>query len=150
MRIALAALPLSLAACTAPEEAPQAPASDAATPAPQPGEPAPGTQGSVETLDGYWRLGGLDGGDLTGIALTGTRDTLYWEPPCAGFSLDYRIEGNRISFAGERPGLVCEIGYPGELEAVFDALRAAKTIERTPSNGIRIAGGGRSVTLYSQ
>ncbi len=160
MRSLIAALVLPLAACAAPDEPPPNsnridPANSAAH-AGASGEtfPAPSSGGepmaAVETLEGHWRLGGLDGGDLTGIALTGTGSTLYWEPTCAGFSLDYRIEGNTIAFTGERPGIVCRIGYPRELEAIFAALRAAKTIERTASNGIRLAGGGHSVTLYSQ
>lgn len=116
---------------------------------------------SVASLEGAWRVAGIDGQPLDepfGLALTGDADKLWWEPRCAGMARSYRIDANTISFGSLEPRRapgsptppVCAIGLPPRLSEVFRALDAARTIERTPENGIRIAGGGPSLLLFSQ
>ena len=46
--------------------------------------------------------------------------------------------------------VICTIPPPPGVTEVMEALRVADKVERTPENGVRISGGGRSVTLFSQ
>jgi len=115
----------------------------------------------VASLAGEWRVAGIDGASFDepyGLALSGDEGELWWNPKCAGMWRTYRISDSRIAFAfpeqlrrpdGSTPP-VCTIGLPSRLPEVFRALDAAETITRTPSNGILIAGGGHSVTLFTQ
>ena len=125
------------------------PASDSTGPAP------------VSSLAGAWRVAAIDGrslDQLSGLALVGDEDKLWWEPGCAGMVRRYRISGRTLSVgplrppppAGSPPQPVCAIGLPPRLDEVFSALEAATTVTRTAENGILIAGGGRSLTLFSQ
>ena len=106
-------------------------------------------------LSGYWRVAELDGAAIDGghaITLKANHEQIWWEPACAGQSESYRITGSRFETISydDGPTMVCDIGYPDALPRVFSALRAADTIARTPDNGVRISGKGRSVTLFSQ
>lgn len=160
-----------LAACN-PVEQP-APTSDAVQPdasrtdpdAPQPQATASPVDAPT-TLTGEWRLAGLDGEDFDepyGIALSADEDEIWWSPRCAGQSLRYRIEDGSFEVIppppppppepGAEPGppvAVCAIGLPERLPEVMNAIRAAQRIERTPQNGVRLSGRGRSVTLFGQ
>lgn len=113
------------------------------------------TVDQVATLDGHWRVAGIDGAEVQGeyaIALTGDERAIWWEPRCAGQSVDYTIDGTSFS-ATDTNGpdqIVCDIGFPAELDQLWSAMTAADTIERTPENGISISGNGRSVLLFSQ
>ena len=106
-------------------------------------------------LSGYWRVAELDGAAIDGgyaITLKADHEQIWWEPACAGQSESYRITSNRFETISydDGPTMVCDIGYPDALPRIFSALRAADTIARTPDNGVRISGKGRSVTLFSQ
>lgn len=146
--LALAAI--LLAGC-APTGTPPAPAAEeaAAAPVALPHPPA-------VDLAGQWRVAGIDGEPFDrpyGIALTADAQRLWWEPVCARQGRDYAISGNAFSAippASEPPQPVCDIAFPAELAQIWSALDAADRIERTAANGVRIAGGGRSVTLFSQ
>lgn len=147
-----------LAGCEAPDSASSATATSGPEAAAEAGS-APAA--AVASLAGEWRVAGIDGESLDepyGIALRGDEGNLWWEPECAAQWRAYRIAGSRIEFSvparflprdGTTPP-VCAIGLPPRLPDVMRALDAAETIERTPQNGILIAGGGRSVTLFSQ
>ena len=136
---------LLIAACSPPQEPPSPVAAQV------PAEPID----QVATLDGHWRVAGMDGAEVQGqyaIALTGDERAIWWEPRCAGQSVDYTIDGT--SFSATDPNgpdqIVCDIGFPEELDQLWSAMLAADTIERTPENGISISGNGRSVLLFSQ
>ena len=151
----------ALAACqVAPPDAP-APetAPGAAAPAPTSGPEAT----RVVSLEGEWRVAGIDGAELNapyGIELTGSAQELWWEPRCARVARSYRIDGLAVSFgpplgsppasANAPPPPVCAIGLPPRMGDVTRALDAATTIGRTASNGIEISGGGHSLVLFSQ
>lgn len=116
-------------------------------------------QRTVDTLAGEWRVAGIDDAPFNesyGIALSASGTELSWSPSCAKHSRRYTIEGRSITFtpvAEANPGrdaAACLPGGPKRLADVERALDAATTIERTPSNGIRIAGGGHSLLLFSQ
>lgn len=123
------------------------------------------------TLEGAYRVAATDGAPFDepyGLALGANDREIWWSPRCAGHAIAYRIEGERfLATAPEPPPspppppaadepppppppLICGIAPPPRLSEVVDALLAAERIERTPENGIRISGGGRSVTLFSQ
>lgn len=124
--------------------------------------PAPAPAPAPKTLEGAWRVAGIDGASLDepyGIALTADSGEIWWEPRCAGMVLGYTIAGNDFSTgsrtstppaASSTPAPVCTVALPPRLHEVTRALRAADRIEITPSNGILISGGGHSLTLYSQ
>jgi hypothetical protein len=151
---------LALAACqrTAPVTADDAaPASSVPTP-PEKADPQPA---GVATLEGHWRVAGIDGKSLdepVAIALTASDRQIWWEPRCAGMARNYRIEGGTIRFTstlpprapGEPTPPVCAIGLPPRLGDVFRALDEANGIVRLPSNGIRIAGPKHDVTIFAQ
>ncbi|WP_340588658.1 hypothetical protein [Erythrobacter alti] len=150
---------LVLVACQ-PEQA----AEPAPTSASQTDEPpeTPVAVPAPETLAGGWRVAGIDGESLDepyGLALMADEEEIWWEPRCAGMILSYSIEGNAFSTgprtgeppaSNSTPAPVCAIGLPPRLHDVSSALQLAERIELTPSNGVRISGGGRSVLLYSQ
>lgn len=119
----------------------------------------PATADAPATLAGEWRVAGIDGEPFDepyGIALSADRDEIWWEPRCARMELAYRISGTRFAVvppAGSRPSAplpVCKIAPPPRLAEVMDAIRAADRIERTPQNGVRLSGHGRSLTLFGQ
>lgn len=123
----------------------------------------------VGTLEGEWRVAGIDGGDLNegyGLALSANVEEMWWNPRCAGMIRKYRIQGFGFSTrpatqSGRAipvidnevpppPPVVCAIGLPPRLPEVMTALRAATRIERTRSNGVLLSGGGHSLLLFSQ
>ena len=105
-------------------------------------------------LTGEWRVAGIDGKPLDasyGIALSADFYSIWWEPGCAGQGVSYTITGSAFDAPPpQKPGMVCDIGFPPELGQIWSALSAAGTIERTPENGVLISGDGRSVLLFSQ
>ena len=152
---------LALAACqrTAPVTA-----DDAASASSIPIAPPEKTElqpAEVATLEGHWRVAGIDGKSLdepVAIALTASDRQIWWEPRCAGMARNYRIEGATIRITsalpprapGEPTPPVCAIGLPPRLGDVFRALDDATGIARLPSNGIRIVGPKHDVTIFAQ
>jgi len=129
-------------------------------PAEAPAIPAPAP---IQTLEGEWRVAGIDGHSLdqpVGLALSASAQEIWWDPRCAGYVRSYRIEGSKfttgphIGFVprkhGEPTPPVCTIAPPPRIGEVFRALTEATTIARTPQNGIEISGGEHSVLLFSQ
>jgi hypothetical protein len=155
----LALVALVLASCQPTDSAPPRPADTGEPAAPSPA-PSPAAA-RVASLAGDWRVAGIDGADFNepyGLALKGDDERLWWEPLCARQGRRYRIGGGAIAFsalappprAGGTPAPVCLIAPPARLADVMRALDAARTVERTPQNGILIAGGGHSLLLFSQ
>ena len=162
MRLVLLPLSLALAACqSAPEREvdPQPEASgvtSAADPA-APSIPAPAT------IVGEYRVAGLDGEAFesqTGIAVSITDTTISYEPTCLGYSWDYEYDGGALSLE-RTPGTGPEVGEDGtivtclvavdpEYRELANAVAATTRVDRTPENGLRFSGGGRSFTLFSQ
>lgn len=152
----------ALAACG---DAPVAPVPSSAPEAPATGAFAePTARPAPVTLAGEWKVVAIDGQDFNesyGLSLSASDTEIWWEPRCAGSVRSYAIAGNRLTVKpasgsnpsprpGDPPPPVCAIGVPERLGEVVRALDAAATIERTPSNGIEIAGGGHSLLLLSQ
>jgi len=138
---AIALIAVALAGCTAQADGALREGSSAVAPAPV-------------TLAGEWRVAGIDGQDFDepyGIALSADGDHIWWSPRCAGQTIDYNIDGNNFeAVSPPPPPAVCAIGYPERLPEVMAAILAAERIERTPANGIRLSGQGRSLTLFAQ
>ena len=155
---------LALAACGT--EALEDKSRDGQAVAPRAAVPSePVTQAAAVDLAGEWRVAGIDGKDFNepyGLALSADASEIWWEPRCAGVGRGYTISGNAIRFgwAASRgpepqPGPAnapegCAIGLPERLADVMLALDSAERIERTPSNGVEISGGGHSLLLFSQ
>ncbi len=153
MRLAFPCL-LLLAACSAePPAAQQAPRLTESPPA----------AAQVNTLAGEWRIAGIDGkpfDESYGLALSADGEEIWWAPRCTGLIRTYKINGTAVRI-GPAKGLkpvapgqptppVCAIGLPPRIDEVTRALDSATTIRRTPSNGVAISGGGRSLLLFTQ
>ncbi|MDF1835918.1 MAG: hypothetical protein P1U62_13700 [Alteraurantiacibacter sp. bin_em_oilr2.035] len=117
---------------------------------------------AIASLVGEWRVAGIDGQSLDephGIALSANEEEIWWAPRCAGMIYSYKIDDTDFA-TGPRtsqppadtrtPPPVCTIGLPPRLIDVTRVLDQAERIGRTPENGVRISGGGRSLTLFSQ
>ncbi|WP_296722511.1 hypothetical protein [Erythrobacter sp.] len=110
----------------------------------------------VVSLVGEYRVAGIDGAPIDapiGLALTVTDSRIIFDAACGGFAWDYALEGSALAttrVVSPAPDCLARTSSPRvvfDLAAVIDAVSEA---QRTPSNGIELAGGGRSVTLYSQ
>lgn len=110
-------------------------------------------------LEGEWRVGGLNGKEIDkpyAIVLRGSGARIWWEPDCAREERYFTIEGNAFRTVPTPDPIIAhlacesEVDIPEELSAIWQALDNADKIERTQENGIRIAGEGRSVLLFSQ
>ena len=144
--VALAILALLLASCSGQE--PSGTGETVANPTAEITPPA-------VDLAGHWRVAGIDGEAFDrpyAITLVADAQNIWWQPECALQYREYSVEGSRfIAPVRSNAGLeVCDIGFPEELTQIWEALEAADTIERTPENGIRIYGNGRSLLLFSQ
>ena len=118
---------------------------------------------SVGDLIGEYRVAGIDDGGVPqgqAIALSIDGPVLSFEPTCAGFVWEIGFEGESLSTqrqanpqdrpAGSPPPPVCAVAVsPGQI-ALAQSIDAATRAERTPANAVRLSGGGRSVTLFSQ
>ena len=151
------ALTVALSGCENPPE-PAPPAAGAAPSARTSPTPAP----APATLEGAWRVAGIDGRPLDesyGLALTADGQEIWWEPRCFGMIRGYTISGNAF-MAGPRvtsepaatstPAPRCLIAPPPRLMEVSEVLQAANRIETTPENGVLISGQGRALLLFSQ
>ena len=143
--------------------APQEQPANEATARPPAEVPAAPEAPAVQTLEGEWRVAGIDGEALdqpVGLALSASAQEIWWDPRCAGYVRSYRIEGSKfttgppIGYVPRKPGEptppICTIAPPPRIDEVFRALTSATTIARTAQNGIEISGAGHSVLLFSQ
>jgi hypothetical protein len=158
MNVRAIAFAVLLTACAPRDQIANETISPPSAEAPAVAEPAP-----IRTLEGEWRVAGIDGQALdqpVGLALSSSAHEIWWDPRCAGYVRSYRIEGGKfttgphLGFVPRKPGEptspVCAIAPPPRIGDVFRALTEATTIVRTPQNGIEISGGGHSVLLFSQ
>lgn len=172
MRPVLPALTLAVAACGGvPDNAPETEPAPAAEAVGQPspvGEDAvvpPGSRPLTEIGDllGEYRVAGIDGSEVQGhvglaVSIDGPR--LSYEPNCAGFVWDIRRGGGRLRFERAKEYgpqrqpdgtfMVCAVAVSPEQRRLAEAIDAARRAWRTPSNGILLEGGGRSVLLFGQ
>jgi hypothetical protein len=141
----------AIAGCSPANDAADAPAEPAAIEATtsEPNTP-------IGNLVGEYRVAGINGESIDapfGLALSVTDSRMIFGDFCGGYAWDYRLEGTRIEMARvASPDAAC-LATVRMHRSVFDfveALDAVTTATRTPSNGIELAGAGRSVTLYSQ
>lgn len=156
MRILVPLVAIGLAACSGqPENMPDTSPTDA--------EIVEQTMPAPTTLQGGWRVAGIDGEPFDepyGLGLMADETEIWWEPRCARMVRSYAISGDAIEIGtppdppavaeGVPPPPVCTIGIPPRLTDVVRALDNAERIERTPANGVRLSGGGHSVTLFTQ
>lgn len=153
MRAALLALTVALAACEQSPATMPADATPAETSAP-PGVVA--GEETVDTLAGGWRVAGIDDEEFDepyGMAFYATDTLFYWDPACAGQERHYTIDGTTFSAVpveSESPPILCEAVLPERLPEVWRAFDNGRAIEPTPEGGVRISGGGYSVTLVRQ
>ena len=172
MKRAVLALAIIAAGCSATENEPTTPEVRTSTSEGRtPPERVPGgvVLTSVGDLLGEYRVAGIDEkpveGDA-GIAVSIDGPMLSFEPTCVGFVWAIGFEGEVLALnrhgwprsgetlaPGEPPSppppvcLVAVSQQQRELAAAFDSVTRA---ERTPENGLRFSGGGRSVLLFSQ
>lgn len=111
---------------------------------------------AVPSLAGEYRVAGIDGKPLDlpyGLALSISPQRIVFEAPCNGYAWTYRLEGKRLILdQTARPDAAC-LATARIHHSVFDlaeAIGAATHVGRDSSNAVILAGGGHSVTLYSQ
>lgn len=123
-----------------------------------------------EDLSGAYRVTAIDGAALGEQPLPefkADRHAIWWEPRCAGLHVPYTLVNERFvvvelppapppppppSPPGEPPApvpVVCAIAPPPAATQAIDAIRAAESFERI-EGGVRLSGGGRSVTLRTK
>jgi hypothetical protein len=125
-------------------------------------QPAKPKLANLASLEGEWRVAGIDGEPFdqpVGLALSASKEEIWWAPRCAQFERSYEIAGARVTFsparwaksraAADRPP-PCAIGLPAGLQGAFRAIDSATMVGRTPENGVLISGGGHSLLLFSQ
>jgi hypothetical protein len=117
---------------------------------------------SVSELVGEYRVAEIDDEPLDapiGIALSIDGSMMSFDPTCAGFVWRLAFEGERLATQrlaaetdapGQAPPPVCAVAPLPEQARLAEALDAATEAEHTAANGIRLSGGGRSATLFSQ
>ena len=121
---------------------------------PQPAEPWP------EDLRGEWRLAGIDGKPFDapyGIAIHVGEDRIDFDN-CQqvawryGYEApDIRIERTLAITVDTNPKPApCAVAFAPGIAAMVAAIDAARQVERTPENGVRLSGGGHSLTLFRQ
>jgi len=148
MRLSIFA-PLILAACTAapPAERDHAGAAPSATATPTQIAPA-----ASVALPGEYRVAGVDGGDIDqpyAITASITGERIHVTADCLNFAWSYTLQANRI--ATERVAVEgCGRGPTPAEEAVVAAFDGARSVSRTPANGVELLGPDHSVTLFSQ
>jgi hypothetical protein len=111
---------------------------------------------------GDYRVAGIDGQPLhapIGIAVSIDGPMLSFEPTCAGFVWSLSFEDGLLvttraaktaTEQGAPPPPVCAVTVHPEQRRLAEALDAVDSAARTPDGGIVLAGGGHSVTLFSQ
>lgn len=152
MRWALALALMALAGCgqqTAPEPHGGASSVPSVTPAPAAQSPL----AAVE-LPGEYRIAGVDGQDIDlPHAITASIDAarIRVDSGCLRREWNYTQANGRLATTPRELAVPsCVPGLRPEEAAVFAAFDAAQTAVRTPANAIEIAGGGHTVTLFSQ
>ncbi len=148
---------LALGACqpvAEPESAEtEAPASaNTEAPASADTEATPSAISSSAELAGEYRLAGINGEDFNepiGVAVSITSDRIDFVGSCVFTHWTYRFEGEQIVTQMEE-GPTCRRALAPWETTARDALSAAQSVSRTPSNGILIDGPGGSLTLFSQ
>ena len=111
---------------------------------------------AVDGLIGEYRVAGIGGEQIdapVGLSLSIANTRIIFPAHCGGYAWDYTLEAGALSTVlVMSPDPNCQTRAPVhpavyELVAALDAVTGA---ERTPQNAIRLSGGGRSVTLFSQ
>jgi hypothetical protein len=128
----------------------------ATSPSPEPSVAAALPLEPVGKLAGEYRVAGINSEDIDapfGLALSASDNRITFAGPSGGYSWDYRLVETRLATTrAASPDPAC-LATARIHHLVFDlaaALDRATQAGRTPSNGITLSGGGRSVTLYSQ
>lgn len=157
---------LVLGGCTVGDRQPaEENAETAPAPAASPAAEAPQTSASVQPdvpppvdalaaaeLPGEYRIAGVDGGDIDlpyGITASIDGNRIHIVADCVNAAWRYTYHGGRLATTRVATES-CARGLTREEEAVVAAFDSAREAVRTPSNGIELSGGGRSVTLFSQ
>lgn len=110
----------------------------------------------VGALTGEYRVAGIDGGEIDtpfAMTLSVTEERIVFDAPCGGFAWDFTLRGTSLSLSRIRAPEPACVAVSRIHSAVFDlaaAMDEATSAVRTPSNGIELVGGGRSLILYSQ
>jgi len=125
---------------------------------PEPADPWP------DTLVGEWRLAGVDEEPLEaqiGVAISIGEDRISFDNcQLIGWRYTYdrpAMTTRRLSVVGDTVGpggvpapLPCAMMLPPQIDAMVAAIDVAAQAEKTPENGVRLSGRGRSVLLFRQ
>lgn len=110
----------------------------------------------IGSLVGEYRVAGIDGAAIDapiGLALTVTDSRIIFDAACGGFAWDYTLGAAGLATTravSPAPDCLARTSFPRVVFNLAASIDAVSEAQRTPSNGIELAGAGRSVTLYSQ
>ena len=158
MRYVLALVAMGwLAGCSPPNDRAPEPAQTASVTATSAAtEPAPPgvPEGAIATgeLVGEWRVAGVDGRAVNlphAITVSIDATTIRYASHCVSGVWTYRAAGPSI-VTRQVPQAMCDRGRYREERALDAVFSAPGAIRRTAGSGIDIAGGGHSITLFSQ
>lgn len=124
-------------------------------------DPFPGPQDtSPQSLVGHWRVAGIDDAPFDapyGIAVRFSEDRIEFDN-CQQIAWTYTHEAGKVT-TRRTPAITidiapkpvpCAAALPAPVAAMVDAIDAAEKAQLTPENGVRLSGGGHSVTLFRQ
>lgn len=107
---------------------------------------------SSERLAGEYRVAGVDGQGIDlpyGITASISDETIHVTADCINMAWSYHFDGGAL--ATERvPVEGCARGLTPSETAIVLAFDAADTVSLNPANGYKFAGGGHSITLFTQ
>ena len=156
MRQLLLAPVLLLAACQ-PAGEPDASAPDtggvpeASVSSEAPAEPSDRIS-STDRLVGEYRIAGVDGEGIDlpyGITASITAARIVVSADCVRMEWTYRFEG-AVLVTERTPTAGCKRGLNEVEQAIGEAFDAATQVALDTSNGYEFAGGGHTVTLFTQ
>ena len=111
---------------------------------------------STAELAGEYRVAGIDDDALDlpfAMVVSITESEIEQPGPCGGYGWSYSLKQGvfqKVSIREPDPACLARSRIHFAVFATAEAIDAASYAERTPANGIRFSGGGRSVTLFSQ
>lgn len=123
---------------------------------PATGTDAASTLTPVSGLEGEYRIAGIDGAALDvpfGLALSVSPDRIVFDGPCEGYAWSYQIKGRSLEttrIASPDPECLKAARIHHVVFDLAEAVDAATTVVRDPSNAVILSGGGHQLTLYSQ
>ena len=113
---------------------------------------APGSTIALNSLVGEYRVAGIDGAEVElphAITLSIGADDVRYTSQCINGRWTYAVDGDEATTT-RQPVASCRRALLPQEQAIDAVFEAGPTATRTATNGITFAGGGHTVTVFSQ